>query len=166
MKTDICVGIENHDPDEIKLICLDARAVEQPWPIELRRFDDFDSFHEYWEELCVNYGEIYVATEFPGVDPFGLVNWLEEPHNQVSVELFAGQDGVFVPQYHRHKVPSNFYSAYELAISCLYRKNAASITESILSEISRLQDDLTNLTTTLEQLSAALTPETTNYCPF
>lgn len=166
MKIDICVGVENHNPDVIKLICLDARAVEQPWPIELRSFDDFESFQDYWEELCVNYGEIYVATEFPGLDNLGLFSWLEHPLQRVSVELFAGQDGVFTLQYHRHKVPSQFYSAYELAISCLYRRNAASISTSLASEVSRLQNELADVASALERLSAALAPETTNYCPF
>ena len=147
------------------LICLDARAVEQPWPIELRRFDDFESFHKYWEELCDNYGEMYVATEFPGLDTLGLFSWLEGLE-QVTVEFFTCQNGVFVHQYHRHKVPHDFYSSYELAISCLYRRNAASISKTLISEVSRLHDELADLSKALERLSAALTPETTNYCPF
>ena len=165
MKIDICIGIENHYPDAIRMICLDVRAVEQPWPIELRRFNDFESFHEYWEELCVNYGEMYIATEFPGLDTFGLFSWLEDLAH-VSVEFFTCQEGVFAPQHHRHKVPNDFYSSYELAISCLYRRNAASISKSLISEVSRVQDELTDLAMAMERLSAALKPESTNYCPF
>lgn len=164
MTRDICVGIDNHQPDSIKVCCLDASELDSPWPLELRTFSDFTTFDSYWSNLEENSVRIRVATESDGYNYFGIQEWLEE-QDAISQPLSVPRH-LYLTRFTQFNVPGIFRPAYELALGSLHRTQFSRFSKSLLAETKQLENLLQKLTYNLELLHA-VRPETGDeYCPF
>lgn len=169
MSINICMGVDNHHSDSIRVACLDKTRLDSPWPIELRVFTSLDSFAEYWEDVIERYqGWTHVGitgTGFYEKDYFGVLEWLDE--NDALCEVFSLRAYTFDSQLQEYRVPEMFHTAYELAISTLYRLQAAKLSARLVESTYELERQVTQFTRQAKCLRASLpTSSETVRCPF
>lgn len=148
---------------------MDKTRLDSPWPIELRVFTSLASFAEYWEDITERYqGWIHVGVAEPrfyGEDYFDVLEWLDK--NDALCEVFSLRANTFDSQIQEYRVPEMFHTAYELAISTLYRLQAAKLSAKLVESTYELERQVTQFTRQAECLRASLpTNLQTTRCPF
>ncbi len=156
------LGIDNTQPNVVRVVCLTSEALLDTWPCCWTCSKSLLAFQIFWK---ANLGTVLpdaAATTIIGHDPFEIMAWLRE--KGIPITSYPRQDlhEIFAwgPDDEELEFSQTYHRAHALALRAAYDAEAPIVVGEILEEVQMLRYRLATLQQTAERLQQLLP------CPF
>lgn len=159
----LAIGLDNTQPNTLRVVDLWAEKVLEPWPgTQHQKIKSLDEFRAYWADRRVDcYAGMAVAAVTVDTDPFGCLAWLAEQGHTVNrySELQLPNMRYFEPQDDElfgYVLARPYVRAFGLAILAAYDLVGPRAIEGLWKEAAEIQDRTRKMEVALRRASAII----------
>lgn len=152
--TYVYIGLDNSQPNVIRVVCLDADATLDPSPIWFERFKNLEDFQDtMWPFLDSNVSVGAISKKRGGHNTFGAITWLRTTGLSVSGPGSPVDWRWFGDDYETYGLGRSFRRAFALARAVAHRHQLPRLVWEIYYEADHLSRELGGLLKRLANLA-------------
>lgn len=152
--THVYIGLDNSQPNIIRVVCLDADATLDPSPIWFERFKNLENFQDtMWPFLDSNASVGAISKKGGGHNTFGAITWLRATGLSVSGPGSPADWRWFGNDCESYGLGRSFRRAFALARAVAHRHQLPRLVWEIFYEADYLSRELNGLLGRLTNLA-------------
>ena len=152
--TRLYLGVDNTQPNLVRIVCIDNEGLEDPMPIWHEKFLSLADLQRYLNGfLC---SAMVAATTLVRKDPFDAFQWLRS--QRVRLRRYCRHNIAPLQQDWEDYVPRPYRRAFGLARCAIYHQEAPHLLWNLFEQASDLESQVQGIAEQLEVLARLVYP--------